>query len=253
MKKAICLLLSLIVITFSVIPALALEYKEYRASFELPQEYVEINAENASKYEEVLKYMGHTKNSFKKHLEKNNILLFAILKDNSRQVQLKANQTDFSKQVEDISLLENDALNDVGKKIIGTENANWNMVDIGGVIYYEIATNAKESDQTCSVQYVTIKNGYIYNLSLYGDAQNVSDAFLQEGVDLVSRLTVTSQKNKITADDGVTVIEILIISLLIIVAAVGVVLIIISFIKDAKNKQTDSDMGDLTIQRRRYK
>lgn len=253
MKKAITLLLSVIMLLFCSIPAVALEYKDYNASFELPQEYVEINAQNASDYEEVLKYMGHTVSSFKKHLEKNNVLLFAILKDNSRQIQLKVNKTEFSQQAQDISVLENDSLNEIGEKIIGSSASSWNMVDVGGVIYYEIITNAKDENETCSVQYATIKNGYIYSLVLYGDTTAVDDKLSSEGIQLVSALTVSSQKEKITASDADTAMEIILIFGLIILAVAVVIIIIVSFVRDAKHKRDVSDLGDLTIQRRRYK
>ncbi|MBP3692023.1 MAG: hypothetical protein J6I80_02125 [Clostridia bacterium] len=253
MKKAVALLLSLIMLLFCGIPALALEYKDYNVSFELPQEYVEINAKNASDYEEVLKYMGHTKSSFKKHLEKNNILLFAILKDNSRHIQLKVNKTEFSEQTQDISLLKNEALNEIGKKIIGSTASSWNMVDVGGVIYYEITANGQTDAETCSVQYTTIKNGNVYTLVLYGDKQTADSAFAQEAISLVSKLDISSQKEKITASDADTVMEIILIFALILLAAAVAVIIIISFVRDAKNKRDDSDFGDMTIQRRRYK
>lgn len=252
MKKAIVLFLSVIMLLFCSIPAFALEYKDYNASFELPKEYVEINAKNASDYEEVLKYMGHTISSFKKHLEKNNVLLFAILKDNSRQIQLKVNKTEFSEQTQDISLLENDSLNEIGEKIVGSASS-WNMVDVGGVIYYEIITNAKDENETCSLQYATIKNGYIYSLVLYGDTVSVDSNLLSEGRELISALKVSSQKEKITAGDAYTVMEIVLIFALIILAVAVVIIIIVSFIRDAKRKRDDSDLGNLTIQRRRYK
>ncbi len=252
MKKAIVLLLSVIMLLFCSIPAFALEYKDYYASFELPKEYVEINAKNASDYEEVLKYMGHTISSFKKHLEKNNVLLFAILKDNSRQIQLKVNKTEFSEQTQDISLLENDSLNEIGEKIVGSASS-WNMVDVGGVIYYEIITNAKDENETCNLQYATIKNGYIYSLVLYGDTVSVDSNLLSEGRKLISALKVSSQKEKITAGDAYTVMEIVLIFALIILAVAVVIIIIVSFIRDAKRKRDDSDLGNLTIQRRRYK
>ncbi len=253
MKKAVALLFSLILLLFCSVSAVALDYKDYYASLELPQEYVEINAKNASNYEEVLKYMGHTKSSFKKHIEKNNILLFAILKDNSRQIQFKVNKTEFSQQVSDISLLKNDSLQDIGTKIIGGDAKSWNMVDADGVMYFEIASNAKTQEETCSIQYITIKNGYVYSLVLYGDKQTFDDTFLNEGLSLVSALTISSQKQKVTASDVDTVVEMVVNFGLIILAAVIAVIIVISFVKDAKTKSDDSDCGDITIQRRRYK
>ena len=254
MKKTAAVILTVLTLMFCGSPVLALEFKEYSVSFHTPDGYTGIDAENAAKYESAIKLLGHSVSSFKNYLKANNVLVFAVWKDNSRQIRLSWDKTEFSQDLYDMSLLKTEALDRLGKQIIGDDSqATWNLVSIDDIVYFEIINNANDEESSTSVQYFTIKNGTIYTLILYGDNTVADEAFINEAAQVAGALKISHKKTGITASDADTVLEIVLIFLLLAAALVVAVLIIISFFRDARRRRdSDQNGGEMTIHRRKY-
>lgn len=255
MKKIICAFTAFALCLSFCVQVAAQTFKDYSATLNLPADYVEINADNAAKFEEGLERIGHTKQSFISYLNKNNVLLFAVLPDNSRQIQFKWEQTEFSKEIVDISDAKDKSFESIGKKIISDNSFDsWNIIDFDGVKYFEAVFSSKDDKGSASIQYITIRNGYLFTLSVYGDRQAADEQLKGDATEVLKGLKIEKANETVTAQEADRILEIVLTLAFIAVAAVGAVLICISFVKDYKNQRfLESEGEEDTIKRRKYR
>lgn len=236
---------------FSVLGASkTLEVKEHNLSLTVPESYILLNEGNASKNRELIENFGLTADSFKKHLERNNIIIFGLEKENHNQLILKCWETDFSKDINEFSSLNDDSLNLVIEKLVTVKGSSYRALTLNGMRLIEVRFEGEDQmGKFYSVQYVTIRNGKIYSLSNIFTGDKTEDkttlAFsLAKGLSIKD----TTSPSTWTA---ATVLELAVMWIGIVGAAVAITLIIISFIKDRIKFKEKAENGNDTISRRR--
>lgn len=251
MKKAFTLVCLFAFSVMSVISVCAKEY-DSNVEFSMPEEFVEINSQNVSEYEESIKAMGHTKDSFCEFLEKNNIIIFACTPSNSTQIQLAKSTSEFSSRIEDLSYLKDDQKKEVASKILG-DSVGYTIIEMGDASYYELtySTEQNAENKTGSVQFVTVRNKNIYTFTVFGSAQSADSALVREAEELLQCLNIKEKKSSATVSDADDIMQMILIFILIAVAFAFVVWTAVSIIKDIRNK--DEDNEEITVIERRQK
>lgn len=253
MKKLTLFFTVLVLILVLPFSALAEEtevsVKEHNLSLTLPSGFTLLDSSNAEENENLVKNFGYTVSSFKGYLEQNSIILFAAAEDNT-QLSIKCWETDFSKEVTDLSLLDEDALKSVAKQIIIIPGASYKSATVGGMKLFEVKKADNDSGgDFYSVQYVTIRNGKIYsvNIAFPGKESEESKAAAWE----IAKSLKIADKTTTSPWDVTSVFEMVLIWVIIIAAAVTVVIILVSFVVDCKKRKAEKSAGTEIIFRRK--
>lgn len=223
--------------------------KEHFLTIELSDAYTVLDSSNVSKNEEVVEKFGYTVSSFKNYLQQNNILFFGV-DSNGTQCFLKCWQTDFSKEITDLSVLDDETLKSVATQIITISEAAYKTATVNGMRFFEVsATDTDSGGNFYSVQYITIRNGKIYSLNFAfpGTESKENKAAAWETVTTLK----IEDKARSSPWDMASVFELVLIWAIIIVAVAGAVVIIISFVRDIKARKNESQSGTETIMRRK--
>lgn len=231
------------------------ENGDHKLSLTLPDGYLLLDSETAEDNLELIEGLGYSLSSFLNYLKPTNEntpqpLFLGVEPNTKAQISVKYWSTDFSKKIEDFSLLDDEALSKTAKELIQTKGSTYKTVSANGMKLIEVRSNTKDSGGNfCSVQYVTVCNKGFYSLN-FTFAGNLSDEKVQSAWDTLTTFKIETDINKGVWDVG----SILIIVLLgagVIAAVVLAVVIIISIIKDIKNRRTDAAENSEYIERRR--
>lgn len=258
MKTKVIVLVLALAVFFSV-PAAAKSFSKDGISLTFPDEYLVITPELIDEHPEIAEsFEGQTDKSLKAHMEGNGILYLAIEKGEVRQIQFRAEkgaEGSFAEKVGDLSLLSNESIKDSAGEmaLVIQQKTNSKVAEDYRVVMsqsgikairFELLSN--ETDYAC-VQYVTIRNGYIYSLTGY-DSPGSDAAFLG---DIFDTLSIEKESKPITVAQGNQWLTTVITVLLILVAAAVIIRVIITFVYDFKNR--DNDVREFVkIKRRKF-
>lgn len=227
-----------------------LSAESHNLKLSLSDDYLVLTEENANKYSEEIKAFGYTVSSFKNYLIQNNIIIFGLDTKNKTQVAVKTFETDFSKEIEELSLLSDNALNDVAKKLVTVKGASWRTAKVNGMRMIEMRyTGSDAGGNFYSVQYITVRNGKIYSFCTNFNGEK-SDAKTEIAWNLVKNLNIENVTVK-GAWTPSAIFEFAVIWVIIVIAAAAAVVIIVSFIRDRKRTKMSSYTKDNTISRRK--
>ncbi len=122
MKKLLCLLLSITLLSISV--SAAADKKEFKIS--TPNGFV--SATSSSDMTELAAVFSTTPEELKGYFEEHNILYIAASADYSEQIYLTAEQTDFSEKTVSFSRIEREELEEIAKSLAGKTFENGGIV-----------------------------------------------------------------------------------------------------------------------------
>lgn len=225
------------------------EIKEHGLTLTLPDGFTSLDSTDASEKEEVVENFGYTVSSFKNYLEQNNILLFAADK-NGTQLFLRCWETDFSKEINDLGVLEKDSLKTVASKIITIKGSEYKSLTVNGMRLLEVLKSDNDSGgDFFSVQYVTIRNGKIYSIDFaFPGSENEEN--LLKASETIKTLEI-SDKSTSSKWDVPSVLEMVFIWIIITAAAGTVIFIIFSFVKDYKKHNADNADTETIFRRKK--
>ena len=155
------------------------------------------------------KIMGLSEKELKTLCRENDVQFVAVNADNSVQIRLSRYQTELSKKTEDLSSLSDSLVEELFSDI--GEN-KYVKATLGNTVFFKMTENLSDSGGNyVSDQYVTVKNGYVYLVSVYraesADTE-AAEAFLQ-GI-RINRTVIFSNKQKILVASAIAVLVILI-------------------------------------------
>lgn len=231
------------------------ESDDHELSLSLPDGYVLLDSETAEDNIDLIEELGYSLSSFLNYLKPANEatpqpLFLGVEQSTKAQISVKYWSTDFSKKIEDFSLLDDEALTKAAKELVQSKGSAYKTVSANGMKLIEIRSNTKDSGgDFCSVQYVTVCNKGFYSLN-FTFAGNLNDQKVQTAWDTLTTFEIETDIN-----DGVWDVDtILIIVLLgagVLAAVVLAVVIVVSIIKDIKKHRADATENSEYIERRR--
>lgn len=228
-----------------------------KVRLEIPDGYTVLLPDNLKENGEFLDKLGHTAKSFKNYMEERNMLLVAATDDNTRQIQLKTWETNFSREIGDLSSLDSQELDRAADTLLAQEAdeslLSWGRVTRGGVAY--LKSTAKVTEQQadfCYIQYVTVRDGRYFALVYYNFGGELTQEQEAEADALLSSL-VLPEKEKSFLAGGNYIVQMVIVGALILAAAVIAVLLVVSFVRDIRYRQReDAQTVHIKIKRRKF-
>jgi len=207
MKIKIKIIITAILAVLCIVPAIAVFASENDFSVKESDGFV--IAYPSSDLSEAASIMGIKEKELKTLCRDNDVLFLAVNEDNSVQVRLSRYQTALSKKAEDISALSDTLLGD----FIGVSDGEYIKEKINSTTFLRVdETLVDDGGKYTSRQYLTIKNGYVYQISVYiGDSADpkTADDFI-DGIRIIGA-TIYSPKQKILVGLAISAFLILII------------------------------------------
>lgn len=204
----------------------------------LPEGYTLLTEDNLKEQEDSIAALGHSVTSLRSYMEESHIVFIAVDTQNQNQVQLGAFETDFSKDIGDLSGLKADELETIGSHLI---NGSFEIISINDWVYFKTTVDGLVGYAT--VQYVTLKNGTLYTLNYYGSDSAVAN-------EIASGLVLPQTK---TGSDTKSVIISVVLWVVLVVALAAIVLLLISLFSDLRKKQEDNDVREYIRIKRHWK
>lgn len=164
----------LVIVLFGAVRVDAVANDSYTAK--LASDFVV--AKNGDDLTEIATVLGMTEDALEKFIDENGVLFVAADVSNSVQVRLSKHKTEFSTLAGDISLLDDNGVEELADSI-SSQKGNFSVDSSNGREYIKSVRNLSDSGgKYVSVQYTTVMDGYIYQLSVYaaqGSADDTAD------------------------------------------------------------------------------
>lgn len=164
------------------------------------------------------------------YCKERNIKYLAVNKDNTRQISLLVEETEFSNSVINLSLLTNDGIKELMPDIIGLQNIKGEILDKNGQKFIKTAVKTQDSGgEYINTQYYTVADKKIYILSFYNTAEQ-DTTYVQKTFDSFRSDDFITDKN----DDASTVKTVVILALI----AFGIcsLIVLITIVRDIIKK-----------------
>ena len=161
LKKFLCFILCAILFCgFTVWAA------DREISIDVDKDY--ISAYKGDNLDNIAKAVGMTVEELENYFEKNGVLFLAANKDNSIQVRVSSYENEFSELVGDLSALSDKEIKQVAEELKTSDEAEYSLYSSDRykfILFSELLTDS--GGQYISEQYITAKNGKIYQISIY--------------------------------------------------------------------------------------
>lgn len=253
MKNRICSTLAVFVILINLfsVKIYAFSDKDNNFSITINSGYTVLTAENLGNNEDVLKKLNFTQKGFKDYLKTNNIAVYAVNTENGSEVVLRVVNTDFAKNVGDLSLLDDSSIDRIAPKIVN--KSDYSVEKINSTKFLKTIFEAQDKGGNFyGTQYFTVKNGQVYILSL----SFPSSVNKQSAIDIESGILenfVIRKNSAFSWQNFGDIITFVIVFLAIILFAVVAGYIIYTFVTDIKNKNSSNDVAPyVKIKRRKF-
>ena len=167
------------------------------------------------------------------YFKQNEIDYFAISKDTKSQIKISLHSNDFSKQVSDISLLDDAALDEFAKTFNADSN---NIINNNDRKFICIIDNQEYSDGIYTItQFITICDNKIVYFTGYNNGEETSK-------EITAAFSSFKLNDHITADNNPNYTLWIILSIIgIVIFVVAAIVIIISIIRLKNSKEEDEN------------
>lgn len=226
-----CLSLVLLLCWLFSLSAGALTLDKYNFNISLGNDYSVLTEDNLSRQTEFIESLGHSKASVEQYFKENSLILFAATE--TRQAQVTCTETEFSKRLGDLALLEDkEALNMVNRFVKVQTVANLNLVSTNGMKFYEvISLNSDKGGSYSSVQYITIKGGKLYSISFFENASQVTDDFKNHAFNAIKTVSIGAAQNSALSGAG-NIAEMVIVGIMLLLALALAIALLLSLTRD---------------------
>ncbi len=251
MKRRI--LLTVFLCVCLALGASALSLDGYNLNIEIESDFSVLTADKIASENDYVTSLGHTVQSAKKYFSDNGLILFASNDDNTRQIQIKCTETDFSKQLGDLSLLSNDGIFEIADNLLPSgQQSGYGIVEVNGMSMLEVSSLSADSGGSfCGLQYITIRGGRLYSIGFFENGTAFTADFSAIAEKCISSLSI-AQSGTQAVKTAENLAEVIIVWLLIIAAAAVSVAIFVSIMVEIAGKK-NTDEKRAVITRRRLK
>lgn len=249
MKKLLLIILAFCtLLTALSVTACAIKLEDYGVQIDIPNSYTVLTANNTKENADLLKRLNFNENSFKNYLSENKIILLAV-DDFGSEIVLKCHQTDFTKSVVNFGLLEDAALEKVGKELLGN---NFSTIEKNEYIFlYQEFSGTDKGGKFSGVQYVTVSGSSMYTISLTVEG-TITAQQKNQADKLIKGFSVESQE-KFSLDKFDNIITLVIISIGIIAfIAIAIYVVVVCVISIKEGRNTSDVAPYVKIKRRKF-
>lgn len=139
---------------------------------EIPEDYTVSYGEG--KNDEVAQIIGMDDEKFKNYFNANGLLFIAVKEDNSAQIRFSKYQNEFSGKLGNLKNLSESEFSEIAEKL--SKGKDYSRVTAGEQTFIALSETLKDSGgEYTSTQYITVKNGNVYQLSCYNEGVEVNE------------------------------------------------------------------------------
>ena len=256
MKKRLVSFISAIILLASIFSfsVSAEKISSHNLEFTPPSEFIVLTEENVQNNLAACESLGFTQENFIAYLKNNNILLFASRADKLCQFTITATQTPFSKNVENISYLDNSSITNMIPQFI-SEGTPLRIETLNNAKYIVVQKNGNDNAGSfVSLQYITVLNSQLYTATISFSGTELSGENAALADTLINSLNITENSKGVTLQGFQSVA--IYVGLVAIILFLVVVIVYISYtvVSDViKNRNTSDVAPYVKIKRRRFK
>ncbi|MGI6280276.1 MAG: hypothetical protein ACOYJS_06945 [Acutalibacteraceae bacterium] len=229
MKKSIITLLFLCLFSVTALAANTVSITPYGEFFEY--------SKSPKKVEEILNLDSA---ELSKTINDNHITFLAVNATNTKQIQLKQSETDFSSSVVNLTNLSNESINSLLPDITGLENIKGEIVTLKAQKFVKINLRSDNGkDNYILTRYFTVANRKIYTLSFYTkdgeDTEYIDKTFLTlSSPDFLADTDNDMTERKLKSIRTVTIIGAALLSIICVVLLASIIIDIFKKKADTK-------------------
>ena len=228
MKK---LLLFITLISLCISLAGCNNVKAGELSFDNSSESVILcNPDNISKA--AAQAFGSDEKSLKASMEENNIILSGAAKDKTYTFNVVKISTEFSNKIIDLRNFTESQLDDIAVSLVSDYNTYFKSEE-ATYICIDGYTESAVKKPLCNRQYITVKNGDMYIITIITDDEIIDSDDEKTMSDIIENISIKSPKEY-------NVLYIVLVGAVILVLVGAVAVITVSIIKDIKKNSTDN-------------
>ena len=194
-----------------------------------------VYSENPSSVANILKT---DETELSKTVKENNILYLAVNEDNTKQIQLKYKETDFSHTISNLNNLSDDSINTLLPQIIGMDNVKCESVYKNEQKYIKINLKSKKNkNEYILTQFITVIEKKMYILSFYTSVNESTD-YIDNIFSVDVNKNISTKKPNTRLIKGAVICATVIFSLVCIILIVTIIKDLIHR-KDATEEKSD--------------
>lgn len=180
------------------------------------------------------KALGMDKFELRQYCLQNGVVYFAVDKDNTKQIKVTVETTDFSNSVINISGLSNDSITALIPDITGIENAKGEVITKDGQKFVKTQFKTEDSGgEYILTQYFTVANRTNIVLSFYTEKSLELDYIDKTFESFSSPLFITEKNDKSAAIESVVLVTA-------VIFGIACVVITFTIIRDIKKDKKES-------------
>ena len=185
---------------------------------------------------QIAKKLNMTTDDLNKYFSDNKLIYLAVSDDVKSQIKISVTEDEFSKKVNDISLLDDNALNNFAKSL----SSDSSIVTNNDRKFVLVNDTHKDSGGIYTVtQYITICDGKTFYFIGYNDGKDIS----QEITSVFKTFTLNQQQSD-SADNNVfsivIIIGIVVFSVIAIIMVIGIIRLKIKDYKESKGEKIEN-------------
>lgn len=185
---------------------------------------------------QIAKKLNMTTDDLNKYFSDNKLIYLAVSDDVKSQIKISVTEDEFSKKVNDISLLDDNALNNFAKSL----SSDSSIVTNNDRKFVLVNDTHKDSGGIYTVtQYITICDGKTFYFIGYNDGKDIS----KEITSVFKTFTLNQQQSD-SADNNVfsivIIISIVVFSVIAIIMVIGIIRLKIKDYKESKDEKIEN-------------
>ena len=185
---------------------------------------------------QIAKKLNMTTDDLNKYFSDNKLIYLAVSDDVKSQIKISVTEDEFSKKVNDISLLDDNALNNFAKSL----SSDSSIVTNNDRKFVLVNDTHKDSGGIYTVtQYITICDGKTFYFIGYNDGKDIS----KEITSVFKTFTLNQQQSD-SADNNVfsivIIIGIVVFSMVAIIMVIGIIRLKIKDYKESKDEKIEN-------------
>lgn len=185
---------------------------------------------------QIAKKLNMTTDDLNKYFSDNKLIYLAVSDDVKSQIKISVTEDEFSKKVNDISLLDDNALNNFAKSL----SSDSSIVTNNDRKFVLVNDTHKDSGGIYTVtQYITICDGKTFYFIGYNDGKDIS-----KEISSVFKTFTLNQQQSDSADNNVfsivIIIGIVVFGLVAIIMVIGIIRLKIKYYKESKDEKIEN-------------